>query len=541
MSKRVKLKNQRPQYFWGGLISGLIGAGASIYNNSKMASIQEEQMERQRKLAEQQAKFANDSNLATTLNNYASTVNNPGYQQEDEFIGKYKNGGKVSSKRRKLTNAGLNIEAGGQAIPLGNNTFLLRGGSHNDINEVGGTGIYANINGIPFEAQGNEVIKTKNNGTEGVVFSNEPMYADGSSPAERVLSGDNTAKVERHQNRFNRLHNVRPVGSRPQAKLGMSIVKGDYLNLGADLFKTLGGYFGSTLGRKDIDFDINLPEYTDAIAVSSPTDWDNAGQRAEVRRLASLNRQQIAKNRASAQVGSSDSQKIGAEELIELNKLWDERSNKRLELMSKNADRQQQAILANAAGRNTYNLQRGELLSKINSQKAEYDAARALDTTNLFTGIGNAGNNFVDSSRQRFEDENALKAYLAASGPGTASTMIAMGYDFSPNMLQSIYDAQKTYYDSNPNDKDAITRYNIAGRALYGNDWIDRVYNEPKNNNQSTVDSNTKVSSLDYLNNGLYGINKHFKKTEPYSISKPNINPYLSSVFRRYNLSHPTF
>ena len=131
--------DRRPRAFWGALIPAAINFVGGLITSSQQAKAQKRALEEQQRLAQQQLQISNQNNLATTLNNYASANNS--YSDEDYNL-KYRNGG-----TRRLGSNGIIITDGGNAIRIGNNTFLLRGGSHEDINETGQTGIGINVGG----------------------------------------------------------------------------------------------------------------------------------------------------------------------------------------------------------------------------------------------------------------------------------------------------------------------------------------------------------------------------------------------------------
>lgn len=90
--------------------------------------------------------------------------------------------------RRKLRD-GVRITDGGYGIPIGRNTFLLRGGLHEDINETGQTGIGMKVGNKVFEAENNEVVQKTPK--EVRVFSDSIILPNGMTPAEAVENGYN--------------------------------------------------------------------------------------------------------------------------------------------------------------------------------------------------------------------------------------------------------------------------------------------------------------------------------------------------------------
>ena len=200
--------DRRPRAFWGTLIPAAINFVGGLITSSQQAKAQKRALEEQQRLAQQQLQVSNQNNLATTLNNYASANNS--YSDEDYNL-KYRNGG-----TRRLGSNGIIITDGGNAIKIGNNTYLLRGGSHEDINETGQTGIGINVGGNEIEAEGGEVAQKKNKSLR--IFSAQPMLSGGLSPAQAILRGYNKDKVFAAQQRFKRNNNLNDDGNK--AKFG---------------------------------------------------------------------------------------------------------------------------------------------------------------------------------------------------------------------------------------------------------------------------------------------------------------------------------
>ena len=109
-------------------------------------------------------------------------------------------------KRKKLNMAqyGMlapNVQRGGQAIPIGNNLYLMKGRQHS----AGGIDI-----GKDLEVENNEVMQMLPNETR--VFSSMPMLG-GYSPAQLVTNGNNPDLVFNAQERWKKENRVRDDGS----------------------------------------------------------------------------------------------------------------------------------------------------------------------------------------------------------------------------------------------------------------------------------------------------------------------------------------
>lgn len=256
---RRKLKNagnaDRPKAIWG----ALIGAATSIAGNIINSNAQREQASRQAAMEEAMRKKQEANNMIESIN----LTRNAQKAYEEQYRTSYAKGG-----RRKLRH-GVQITDGGYAIPLGNNTFLLRGSSHQDVNETGKTGIGIKANGTEIEAENGEVLQKKGNQLR--IFSNS-LNDNGETPAREVLEGKNKDKVFARQQAKN--GGSSPVeGMRTKAAGGL----GDWLS---DLFSRdrfnynlsrLGGYWDAF--KDAIDWRDSDTEYlVNLLSSLSPTE-----------------------------------------------------------------------------------------------------------------------------------------------------------------------------------------------------------------------------------------------------------------------------
>ncbi len=223
--QRIRISN-RPQAFWGSVIPSLISSTIStvggLITTSAQARAQKRALEQQQELARQQAQITRDNQLASTLNNAASA--NDSYANSENYDLKYRIGGV-----KHLGNNNISITDGGNAKKIGNNTYLLRGGSHEDINETGQTGIGINVGGNQIEAEGGEVAQRKGNSLR--IYSAQPILG-GVSPAQAVMRGYNKDAVFNAQQRFKKVNGIKDDGRK--AELGTN----DYINAA----KTVSSY-----------------------------------------------------------------------------------------------------------------------------------------------------------------------------------------------------------------------------------------------------------------------------------------------------------
>lgn len=193
-----RLRGERPKAFWGALVGGAMNLIGSAISSKSQARAIRRQIEAQKEAARTQLELANNSNLASTLNSYATATRS--YNDEDDYNLKYRLGG-----NKRLGSNRIYITDGGNATKIGNDTYLLRGGSHEQTNETGQTGIGINVGGNEVEAEGGEVAQKKNGALR--IFSAQPILG-GISPAQAVMSGASKDKVFNAQQRFKKRHHL---------------------------------------------------------------------------------------------------------------------------------------------------------------------------------------------------------------------------------------------------------------------------------------------------------------------------------------------
>lgn len=171
-------------------IGAAIGAATSLLGGILNSNAQERQQREQRRLQEHNEAIERAQDLTESLGLMQAAQK----EYEDRFRVPYSCGG-----RRKLR-YGIRITDGGYAIPIGRNTFLLRGGSHEDVNETGQTGIGMKVGGKVVEAEDNEVVQKTPK--EVRIFS-DSIGIDGYSFAELARMGYNKDKLFNIQQNMN--------------------------------------------------------------------------------------------------------------------------------------------------------------------------------------------------------------------------------------------------------------------------------------------------------------------------------------------------
>lgn len=134
------------------------------------------------------------------------------------------------------------IVRGGNAIPIGDNLFLMKGRKHKN----GGIDI-----GKDLEVEGGEVMQTSPN--EIKVFSAQ-KFLGGESPAELILSGANPDRVFAAQERYKDVNGINDDGTKKKAK-GGSVVNWIKSVLGINSDNTKSPIKGDNNKNKTINFD----------------------------------------------------------------------------------------------------------------------------------------------------------------------------------------------------------------------------------------------------------------------------------------------
>ena len=220
-------KTSRPKAWIGAVVS----AAGSILGSVLSSDAQRRQQEELRRQQEHQAAIERAEGLTESLGLMQSAQK----EYENRFRVNYANGG-----RRRLRQ-GVQITDGGYAIPIGQNTFLLRGGSHEDVNETGQTGIGLNVGGKEIEVEGGEVIQKTP--TELRVFSKQPII-NGVSPADAIKAGANKDEIFSIQQSLNGNYNgdrtreaIKKIGRKNYLR-GYNII--DYMKNGGYITRPVG-------------------------------------------------------------------------------------------------------------------------------------------------------------------------------------------------------------------------------------------------------------------------------------------------------------
>lgn len=181
-------------------IGSAIGAATSIAGSLFGASAQKREMRRQKSIRDWQTTTQEAANMTNALNN--------SQDYQEDYLRQFRTAARLG---KTLGAKGIYITDGGDATKIGNNTYLLRGGSHEDINETGQTGIGINVGGNEVEAEGGEVAQKKNGALR--IFSAQPILGNGMSPAQAILRGYNKDSVFSQQQAFKKRNGLKDDGS----------------------------------------------------------------------------------------------------------------------------------------------------------------------------------------------------------------------------------------------------------------------------------------------------------------------------------------
>lgn len=191
----------RKKCWIGAAIMGATSIAGSLFG----AAAQKREMRRQKNIQDWQNTTQEAANMTSVLNN--------SQDYQEDYLRQFRTAARLG---KTLGAKGIYITDGGDATKIGSNTYLLRGGSHEDVNETGQTGIGINVGGNEVEAEGGEVAQKKNGALR--IFSAQPILSNGMSPAQAILRGYNKDSVFSQQQAFKKRNGLKDDGS---AKYGL--------------------------------------------------------------------------------------------------------------------------------------------------------------------------------------------------------------------------------------------------------------------------------------------------------------------------------
>ena len=226
----------RKKCWIGAAIAGATSIAGSLFG----AAAKKREMRRQKSIQDWQNTTQEAANMTTALNN--------SQDYQEDYLRQFRTAARLG---KTLGAKGIYITDGGDATKIGNNTYLLRGGSHEDVNETGQTGIGINVGGNEVEAEGGEVAQKKNGALR--IFSAQPILGNGMSPAQAILRGYNKDKVFSQQQAFKKRNHLSDDGGK--AKYGTEIPrKRVHINEDGTITDTLTGknYNASATNGEDV-------------------------------------------------------------------------------------------------------------------------------------------------------------------------------------------------------------------------------------------------------------------------------------------------
>lgn len=224
-------------------IGAAIGAATSIAGSLFGNGAQKREMRRQKSIQDWQNATQEAANMTSVLNNSRD------YQED--YLRQFRTAARLG---KTLGAKGIYITDGGDATKIGNNTYLLRGGSHEDVNETGQTGIGINVGGNEVEAEGGEVAQKKNGALR--IFSAQPILSNGMSPAQAILRGYNKDSVFSQQQAFKKRNGLKDDGS--EVLEGLNRVISSAKQGAKSAGQKVGNSFKGTSGQKLSDAYYNL-------------------------------------------------------------------------------------------------------------------------------------------------------------------------------------------------------------------------------------------------------------------------------------------
>lgn len=187
----------RKKCWIGAAIMGATSIAGSLFG----AAAQKREMRRQKNIQDWQNTTQEAANMTSVLNN--------SQDYQEDYLRQFRTAARLG---KTLGAKGIYITDGGDATKIGSNTYFLRGGSHEDVNETGQTGIGINVGGNEVEAEGGEVAQKKNGALR--IFSAQPILGNGMSPAQAILRGYNKDKVFSQQQAFKKRNGLKDDGSK---------------------------------------------------------------------------------------------------------------------------------------------------------------------------------------------------------------------------------------------------------------------------------------------------------------------------------------
>ena len=505
---RCKMRNARPKaplgtaIAIGSLAANVLGQGLGLWNSHKQRQEQYDAEQRQLDLQARQLKLQNYNNQAAALNSGVLS------QLQDEYPQgiMYANGGKLNSKRIAITD-------GGYAIPIRHNTFLLRGGSHEDINESGRTGVGLLVGNKPIEAEGGEVIQKENN--EARIFTDNIQMPNGMTPSEYVQAGGDSDLAFRWQEAYKKHYGLNDNGTmkrnklrsvssidRPRAALGTALawgnagvgILGSLLSrvTGNSSYNRMKDYLGNY--QKTLD---NLSPYYGGGFMSGPTNYRNDQAWRTLRQNVGSALNSNFRNTASSNTALQNAQQIINSGNDEAERIRQGEADKNFEARMKNAEMYNQHNANMAQMINNFNVQKGQLQADFLGKQLDVANSRYSDNTAMWQGIIDSFGGIGDYYMKKEADERQL-ALAAAMADGDVLPYLRDAGVLSNRQIIAATKQARERYNKNATQENL---YNY-------NNWVNYAGNKRLNrlryaNGLTPLDINSERNRLFQLYNSL--------------------------------------
>ena len=129
------LANRRPRCFLG----AVIGAVGSIAGNIIGSNAQRRERRRQERAQDYTNMLEEAKSDSAAMNSMLDYTKN--------YLSQFNTVARLGTSKRSKLNNNIFITDGGDAVKIDKDTYLLRGGSHEQVNETGQTGIGINVGG----------------------------------------------------------------------------------------------------------------------------------------------------------------------------------------------------------------------------------------------------------------------------------------------------------------------------------------------------------------------------------------------------------
>lgn len=495
---RRRLRNTRPKAFWGAVVGGLIGAGASLFGSKSSADSQLRAQERERLRQEATDMYSNANtnyqNRVSQVNQLVNSTANSLYsanQRQAGFASQFRTIAKNGAKRRKSIKDRVRITDGGIALPLWDDMYLMRGHLHSQINESGKTGIGMKVGNDEIELEDGEIARIKPYRFE--VFSDNVKVDDEHTAAEAVLAGKNPDKTiiqQEFSNMINGRKSIRSLkrnGGRPKADWG-AVLPGIIQSLGS-----VGGALitSNAYDKMKVPNAPLAPKYITPILQTAQHLDTRINVDPEAQRTTNLINTALRKsdnNTLSSAAALSNRRNMISAYADEMNKLYGDKYTKEIALRNQDIQNWQAVSAQNADTTNKVLALNSEISNNYNKALQDYADSVSQFDNQVIMGKANAWSSAIDTIGKAAADYGSYlhqqrlsdKAMLAQIGSSTSPNAIKrIGNSLSTDMIKDFYNEAIAKKD-NENVKYwgtiLNTRRKLGGLGRYYNVNINPIF-----------------------------------------------------------------